>query len=180
MAQPRLAVPKRLRLLHDVLHESDYPFDWSVQIPFEPGFVARYDRDDAVIKGTIAGVGINIGTRVFGALGTIQSGLGIGARAQLDLPFPPDSWNQLLPRVSMIVDATEHFAFRSEFVDGTTFRESKRMEREARYEERRFSVEARWRRIGLIYRGVRQGKQYTTQLAEHQWGSFALEWRPGG
>jgi lipid A 3-O-deacylase len=172
--------PQTQRLLHDVLHESDYPFDWRLQIPFEPGFVVRYDRNDAVIQGTIAGIGLNIGTRTFGALGTIQLGLGVGARAQIDLPAPPAGWELLLPRVRLAVDATEHLAFRNEFVDGTTFRESKRMEREDRYEERRFSIEARWRHLGVIYRGARTGKQYSTQLAEHQWGSIALEWRPGG
>jgi lipid A 3-O-deacylase len=175
---PALAEPMQ-QLFHALGPEYQRPQDWSSQLPFEPGFVARYSRESLVHDfGEPAAWHGSITRRLGATLGTIHTGASIGASTRVVAPSWFMSRSQLVPRLSFRADANVQGVLRDEFLDGTFFRSSDHVSKLPAYAEYGLTTELTWSRFGVGYRAAYTGKQYRDQYKPMKWGSFTAEWRP--
>jgi hypothetical protein len=165
------------------------PVDWSHQLPFEPGFVvavtrrrvvARVGNPDASMERVAEGGASGAAVSVHGsaAVGTIFTGASGGIAALGVLPVAGPSPGARWPRVAVSVEATGYGVLRDEFLDGTFFRSSPRLEKRPFYDEGRVAVELWWSRLRLGYRVAHTGPRYRLQGAPLTWGTLLAEWRP--
>ena len=174
---PALGEPMQ-RFFHSLGPEFQRPVDWSYQLPFEPGFVARYTRTvyarPWVSNDRLRVIGL---ASLGGAFGTIltEGAAGSGIRADGELPGS-DRWS-FMPRFEASADGRVRGVVRDEFLDGTFFRKSQYVRRNPIALEQSVGVALRWRRLALFYQVNHSGKQYDSQPDEAAWGTLAAEWR---
>jgi hypothetical protein len=175
---PALAEPMQ-QLFHALGPEYQRVQDWSSQLPFEPGFVARYSRETRRYDfGTVSGWHGGLAQRLGASLGTIHTGASAGGVVNLIAPPWFVSRSQFVPRLALRADANLQGVLRDEFLDGTFFRSSDRVSKLPFYGEYGFTAELRWSWGSVSYRGAYTGRQYKDQFRPMQWGSFGAEWRP--
>jgi lipid A 3-O-deacylase len=175
---PALAEPMQ-QLFHALGPEYQRPQDWSSQLPFEPGFVARYMRESRMHEfGTNSAWNGFISRRLGASLGTIHTGASVGLAARLAAPHWFGAKSAFVPRLSFRADGGIQGVLRDEFLDGTFFRSSDHVSKLPAYGEYGVTAELTWSRFGVGYRAAYTGKQYKDQFRPMQWGSFAAEWRP--
>lgn len=174
---PALGEPMQ-RLFHSFAPEFQRPVDWTRQLPFEPGFVARYSRTRYerpwVDNDTWSASGF---TSFGGAIGTIltEAVAGAGARADTRLPGS-DRWPSM-PRLEVSADGRVRGIVRDEFLDGSFFRKSEFVKRYPIVFEQSVGAALRWRRLAVFYGVNHTGKQYGAQPQNASWGTLAAEWR---
>ncbi len=156
------------------------PADWSNQLPFEPGFVATVARRRVVASAGAPGqAGVSLTMRESASLGTILTGASAGFVASGTVAPPGgERANWRLPRLTLSADATGFGVLRDEFLDGTFFRASPRLDREPFYAEGGASIEVQWPRVRIGYRAARTGRRYRLQGAPFSYGTLMAEWRP--
>ena len=166
------------RLFHSIVPEYQRPVDWTHQLPFEPGFVARYTRTIYSRPWVNSAAWRVSGFTSFGgALGTIltEGAGGAGLRAEARLPGA-DRWS-FVPRLELSADGHVRGIVRDEFLDGAFFRKSERVPRNPTVFEQSAGVALRWRRLSVSYQVNHVGKQYSAQPADATWGALSAEWR---
>jgi hypothetical protein len=165
-------------LFHSLGPEYQQYTDWSRQLPFEPGFVARYTRRNAVAAfGNGDHVRASLAWNWGGAVGTIRTEAMGGGSAVADLLAfrAPGSESPL--HLILEADARERLVLRDEFLDGTLFSSSESVLKEPFVAEGRASLTLRWRQIDLTYRASRTSRLYKTQPQTRSWGTIEAEWR---
>jgi hypothetical protein len=174
-----LAEPMQ-QLFHALGPEYQHEQNWSRQLPFEPGFVARYTRD-----GGLASVGAaddwngSVRSRLGVSIGTIHTGASVGAVGAIHTPEWFRGRSAFIPRVTLRADFTQQAVLRDEFLDGTFFRSSDHVTKKLSYGEYGFTLQLSWSTVNVAYRGARTGKQYNGQFEPMSWGTLVTEWHPG-
>jgi len=166
------------RLFHSVVPQFNRPVDWSRQLPFEPGFVARYGRSAALQRfgGDSRWRGA-ITSEVGASLGTILTELSAGGGATAEFVFGHDARAKSAPRIAVSAGAKARLVARDEFLDGTFFRSSDRVPKRAFVPEERAAIAFRWRQLGIAYRAHHTGRQYDAQPQPVSWATIETEWR---
>ncbi|MDA1080697.1 MAG: DUF2219 family protein [Gemmatimonadetes bacterium] len=166
------------QFFHSFGREFQRPVDWSRQLPFEPGFVARYTRTSYarawVDDGTWRAVPY---TSLGGAVGTILTEAAAGAGVQASVRIPGSEKRWYVPFVDVTANGRARGVIRDEFLDGALFRASERVKRKPFVFERTFAVALTWQQLTLGYRVNHTGRQYTTQSQATNWSSLTAEWR---
>ncbi len=165
-------------LFHSLGQEYQRPSDWSRQLPFEPGFVARYAK---VVPLLSFGDGerrrSQLSANGGAAVGTIQTSLSVGAEATTDMALGSIGQSALTPRIAFTLGGGMDVVLRDEFLDGTLFRASDRVSKNALVGHAHAAITFRWRQIGVTYRANRVGPQYAGQARPTTWSSIETEWR---
>lgn len=176
---PALAEPIQ-RFFHEIGPAYPKPVDWRHQLPFEPGVTATMVRTHVVAAfGDAMGARGAIAMRGSVSLGTILTGATAGGTGSVSVPIGPAAHDKLWPRLAFSADADLHGVLRDEFLDGTFFRSSDHIAKNAGYDQERASLELQWTRFSAAFRATRAAPQYRLQQAPMVWGTLAVEWRPG-
>ena len=166
------------RFFHSMGAEFQRPVDWSRQLPFEPGFVARYTRTvyayPWVDNDTWRAVPF---TSLGAAVGTIRTEGVAGAGIRTDATLPGYASRWYVPLVEVSFDMHARGVIRDEFLDGAFFRSSERVPRRPFVLEQRFGIGLRWQQLSLGYRVIHAGRLYDAQPEDARWGALAAEWR---
>jgi hypothetical protein len=169
------------RIAHGYGTEYNRPVDWSRQLPFEPGFVARYERSQRVFaRDLAAGWGVALAPHAGAALGTVLTEAVAGLRARADyLPRSSTPVGDTPSRMecSLFADAGLHGVARNEFLDGTLFRVSEHVRSRPLVSDLQAGIALRWRQLGVSYEVHQMGPEYTTRAGSHTWASLSAEWR---
>ena len=170
------------RIAHGYGPEYNRPVDWSRQLPFEPGFMARYERSQRVFTRQLAsGWGLFVDPHAGGALGTVLTEAVAGVRARAEYPTPSSA-----PIVaaapsrlecSWYADAGMHGVLRNEFLDGTFFRQSDHVRSRPWVSDLQTGISLRWRQVGVSYEVHQVSSEYVTRVGSHTWASLSAEWR---
>lgn len=170
------------RFFHSLAPEYQRPVDWARQLPTEPGFIARFARTSRLMAfGNGSRWSGRIDARAGAALGTVLTSATGGATARISIPLgsPSGAQRGWWPRMELAAEAHAHAVARDEFVDGTFFRTSERLDRTPFQDEERASLALHWSQLSVAYRATRLSVQYRGQPTPASWGTLATEWRPG-
>lgn len=169
------------RVAHGYAAAYNRPVDWSGQLPFEPGFVARFERTRRVpLSGEATAWSLGMEPHAGGALGTIlteaTAGVRFRASSSSQRSWLPAEENSRL-QFAFFADATMRGVARNEFLDGTFFQPSAHVQRRPLVSEFEAGFTLDWRRLGVGYRVHTTGPEYTTRTGPHTWASFEVELR---
>lgn len=169
------------RAFHSLAPAFNRPDDWTVQLPFEPGIVLAYDRTQRMFAARDGErFGGDIEPHAGVSLGNIltEARAGVRVRGGFRLRHP---WQvaaeSSTPEISFFADATIHAVARNEFLAGTIFRSSDRVQERVFVPECQGGVSVRWHRLTAIYSVDRTGSEYSARVTGHSWSRLAVEWR---
>lgn len=159
------------RLAHSAAPEFNRPTDWSSQIGFEPGVIARYQQRRRVFSrpGTIdilPSVAANVGNVNTSAEAGIQSRFGWN----LWHPWLPESSPKI--EVAVVTGATARIVVRDIFLDGNTFRSSPRVGHRWLVGGGELGLQVRHRSFTLAYVASTTSRPYAAGPAWHPWSSM--------
>jgi lipid A 3-O-deacylase len=160
------------RLAHSAAPTFNRPTDWSRQIEFEPGAIARYEHSERLVAadGTF---GLDVVPRAAASVGNvITSGeLGMQIRTGWHLPHP---W--LTPTdaasVALVAGISGEAVARNIFLDGNTFQTGPRVGHEPFVGSGEIGLQLRYHVLSLTYRAVSDSRAYTGGPQWHPWASI--------
>ena len=169
------------RVAHGWGPDFNNTFNWSAQLPFEPGIILAYERTQRMLVfGEGGPFGGDVEPHAGASLGNILTGgtAGVRARTGFRLRHPwliaaPSS----TPEVSLFVDATMHGVVRNEFLAGTMFRPSAHVQERPFVPEYQGGISLRWRGWTAMYSIDQTESEYVTRATGHSWSRLAVEWR---
>jgi lipid A 3-O-deacylase len=160
-------------MAHDVGPAFNRPTDWSRQIAFEPGVIARFEHDARFATPSDEPIGIELVPRAGASLGNVLTAADAGARVRFGwhmshpwLPPADDVGFDVLCGVSARAVA------RDLFLDGNTFENGPRVGHEPFVESGEAGFELHVRGIALGYRAVSDSRAYRAGPKWHPWGSL--------
>ena len=161
------------RLAHNVAPAFNRPTDWSRQVAFEPGIIARLEHAARFASPADAPFGVDIVPRAGVSLGNVLSAADAGARARLGWRMS-HPW---LPPVrdigfDVLIGASARAVARDLFLDGNTFQDGPRVGHEALIESGELGFELHVRGVALAYRAVVDSRSYAAGPRWHPWGSM--------
>jgi len=161
------------RLAHNVAPAFNRPTDWSRQVAFEPGVIARVEH--AVRFATPADVplGLDVVPRAGVSLGNVLTAVDAGARLRFGWRMP-HPW---LPPArdigfDVVAGASVRAVARDLFLDGNTFQEGPRVGHDPLVESGELGFEMHIRGFAVGYRAVADSRAYATGPRWHPWGSM--------
>ena len=159
-------------LAHSMAPTFNRPSDWSGQVGFEPGVVARYEQRRRIGTDDRA-LGFDLIPRVAFSAGNIFTGaeVGLQTRTGWHLRHP---W---LPRdgpleIALTGGASARAVARDLFLDGNTFRDSPHVGHEVFVGSGELGVQIRFRALSLAYRAVNDTRSYAAGPKWHPWASI--------
>jgi lipid A 3-O-deacylase len=156
------------------------PAGWIHQLHFEPAFAVLLDRARLVARlggadHAVADVAVHGGA----SLGTVRTAIdaGIRLRAGMNLTHPwlPDQATSSRFQAFAFAGARAAAVGRNLFLDGNTFRDSHRVNREAVVPALEYGLAIRRGSIGVTYRMVVQGREHDHGPARHPYGALGVE-----
>ena len=157
------------RLAHDVAPAYNRPTDWTRQIAFEPGVIARYEQRRRI---SLAGAGDLIPTASV-SLGNVitAADAGIRVRSGWHLAHP---WLPAPTSTGITIDAgiSGRAIARDLFLDGNTFTSGPRVGHKPFVGTADAGVAFRYRALSLEYRAVSQTRAYAAGPKWHPWASM--------
>lgn len=157
-------------LAHSVAPQFNRPADWSRQIAFEPGFIARYQRERRVeLASGVADLIPSASVSAGNVLTDLEAGVHL--RSGWHLPHP---WLPEPPGTSVFVDGglSAQAIARNLFLDGNTFARGPRVGHEPFVGTADLGVGLRVRGLSLEYRAVNQTRAYAAGPKWHPWASM--------
>ena len=158
------------QLAHDAAPKFNRPTDWSRQIAFEPGVIARYEQRRLV--SLIPGVADVIPT-MSASLGNVLTAAdaGLHVRTGWHLAHP---WLPERPSTGIFIDAgvSGQAVARNIFLDGNTFTGGPRVGHEPFVGTGELGIGFRFRALSLEYRAVNQTRAYSAGPKWHPWASM--------
>ena len=160
------------KLAHSAAPSLNRPADWSGQIAFEPGVIARYEqRWRAAISEH--SLGIDIVPRWAANVGNVSTAAEVGVETRI-------GWHLRHPwlptdgpfEVALVAGVTGRAVARDLFLDGNTFRANHDVGHEALLGSGELGVELRLRRLFLAYRAVSDARAYANGPKWHPWASM--------
>lgn len=169
------------RIAHGWAPSLNHTFNWSDQLPFEPGLILAYERTQRMLVfGEGAAFGGDVEPHAAVSVGNIITGGTVGARLRTGfrlqhpwLTATPTS----APEIAFFVDATMHGVVRNEFLAGTMFRASAHVQERPFVPEYQGGVSISWRRWVARYSVDRTASEYVTRATGHSWARMSVEWR---
>ena len=158
------------RLAHSAAPKFNRPADWSRQIAFEPGLIARYEQQRRV--SLIAGIADMIPTAsvsVGNVLTAAEAGLDVRSGWHLAHPWLPER-----PSTGVFIDAgiSGQAVARNLFLDGNTFTAGPRVGHEPFVGKGELAIGFRFRALSLEYRAVNETRAYSAGPKWHPWASM--------
>lgn len=160
-------------LAHDAGPAFNRPTDWSRQIAFEPGVIARFEHDARFATPSDVPLGFEVVPDVGASLGNVLTAADAGARVRFGwrmshpwLPPTRETGFDLLAGISGRAVA------RDLFLDGNTFQNGPRVGHEPFVASGQLGVEVHARGVALGYRAVSDSRAFRGGPKWHPWGSL--------
>ena len=160
------------KIAHSAAPSLNRPADWSSQIAFEPGVIARYEQ---AWRGVISehSFGIDVIPRWAANVGNVSTAgeLGVQTRVGWHLrhPWLPDKGPV---SIAVVAGASGRAIARDLFLDGNTFRENHDVGHETFVGSGELGLELRVSRFLLAYRAVNDTRSYANGPKWHPWASM--------
>lgn len=160
-------------IAHDVGPAYNRATDWSRQIGFEPGVIARFEHDVRLATPTDAPLGAELVPRVSASVGNVITAADVGARVRfgwrMSHPWLPPARDI---GFDVLAGASARAVARDMFLDGNTFRDGPRVGHEPFVESGELGFEIHARGIALGYRAVSDSRAFRAGPKWHPWGSM--------
>jgi hypothetical protein len=160
------------RLAHAAAPEFNRPTDWSDQIGFEPGIIARYRQRRRV---SVAPGVFDVLPVVIATAGNVNTSAEAGVESRLGWhlrhPWLPESASAPT-EVSLVGGVSGKLVLRDLFLDGNTFRSSPRVGHRAFVGGGELGVQVRHRAFTLGYHAYTSSRAYAAGPAWHPWSSM--------
>lgn len=155
------------------------PLGWGNQLPTEPAAALLAEETWYLSALPQADGWLDVMPWTNATLGTLRTAIGVGTRARIGaaLRHPwlvntrAKPWEAYL-FLSGQAEAVGHDLF----LDGSTFGRSVRVDRTPFVSNWDLGVSVRFRRLGLEYRAVTEGKAYRTGPSLHRFGGITVTW----
>jgi hypothetical protein len=161
------------RIAHDVGPAYNRPTDWSRQVAFEPGVIARFEHAERFATPPNAPFGIDLVPHVAASVGNVITAAEAGARLRfgwrMSHPWLPPSRDM---GFNFLIGASARAVARDLFLDGNTFQDGPRVGHEPFVESGEAGFELHLRGISLGYRAVTDSRAYNGGPGWHPWGSM--------
>ena len=161
------------RIAHDFAPSFNRPTDWSQQIRFEPGIIARYEQRRRIVLADVGGMGIDIVPRAAASLGNVTTAaeLGLQTRMGWHLSHP---WlaSTGAAEVAIVAGVSGRAIARDLFLDGSTGGGRSDAGHEPFVESGELGVELSYRWLKLAYRAVSETRAYAGGPKWHPWASM--------
>ena len=159
-------------LAHSMAPTFNRPSDWSGQVGFEPGVVARYEQRRRIGTDDRA-LGFDLIPRLALSAGNVYTGaeVGVQTRTGWHLRHP---W---LPRegpleLTLTGGISARAVARDLFLDGNTFRDGPHVGHEIFVGSGELGLQMRFRALSLAYRAVNDTRSYAAGPKWHPWASI--------
>lgn len=160
-------------LAHRAAPAFNRPTDWTHQLEFEPGVIARYEERRRFVLGERGWFGADVLPRVAGSVGNVTTAAEAGADARVGFHLPhPWLLEQDLFSAAFTAGAAERAIARDLFLDGNTFARSKGVGHEPFVTSANFGVEVRSSAFVLGYRAQIDSRSYARGPKWHPWASL--------
>jgi lipid A 3-O-deacylase len=155
------------------------PAGWEEQLGFEPAVAVRAGGARLVAEERAGGVRVlTLAPRVGVAVGNLLTGASaaVEARVGYGVPHPWGRGAGREPRVAVYATgaARGEWVLRNLFLDGSTFRESARVDKLPLVGEWEAALGVRAGDVVAAFRVVTRGREYHTGPAEHRFSGFVL------
>ena len=169
--------PSLARLTQHIAHDMGPAYnratDWSRQIGFEPGVIARLEHAIRVATPMDTPLGAELVPRVGASVGNVMTAADIGARIRfgwrMSHPWLPPSRDI---GFDVVAGASARAVARDMFLDGNTFRDGPRVGHEPFLESGELGFEFHARGIAIGYRAVSDSRAFRAGPKWHPWGSM--------
>ncbi|MEP6492188.1 MAG: lipid A deacylase LpxR family protein [bacterium] len=160
-------------LAHRLAPEFNRPTDWSRQIRFEPGVIARYERRERIGSASAGPFAMDIVPRVAAAVGNVSTAAELGLQTRLGWhlahPWLPSSD---AAEFAIVAGVSGRAVARDLFLDGSTGGQSPDPGHEAFVGAGELGVELRFHWLNLSYRAVSETRAYAGGPKWHPWASM--------
>jgi hypothetical protein len=161
------------RLAHAAAPKFNRPTDWSRQIQFEPGVIARFERRMYVLDGSLGPLGADLVPLGAAALGNVRTSAELGFTTdvgwKLRHPWLPSG---LAPEIALFGGTTGEAVARDLFLDGNTFRRGPRVGHEPFVVSGNVGARVRYQWLMLEYRVESDSRAYAAGPTWHPWASM--------
>jgi lipid A 3-O-deacylase len=166
------------RFVHGELTQGVLPRGWRHQVANEPGLVLRYELDQRLLRGEVAGLNADLAARVGFELGNVRAGAWVGAmgRAGWGVPDPYAPGAPRALRVYLTASVDLHVVGHDLFVAGSLLRPGG-----VRVEQSRLVTRATLGlmiafhdAVSLTYTHTLVTRQFTAQGGLDSFGALAL------
>jgi lipid A 3-O-deacylase len=161
------------RIAHSAAPRFNRPTDWTRQINFEPGIIARYEQQRRAAIGSGSGLGFDVIPHASASLGNVATAAdaGLQMRSGWNLPHP---W---LPTtgglsIALMAGVTGRAVARDIFLDGNTFRDSPRVGHNPFIASGEAGLTLAYRGATAAYRVLSESRSYAAGPVWHPWGSL--------
>lgn len=156
------------------------PLGWAHQIPFEPGLLLAYERQQEILRASIANVPVlsivphgrvSVGNVLTGASAGLSGRMGYGVTT----PWSTGARAARQP-IELFVESgvREDFVAYDLFLDRGTTRPARHVQKRPWVTQYEFGGGVRWRNAELEYRGITRGQDYTTGRRTQPLGLLVL------
>jgi hypothetical protein len=160
-------------LVHRVAPAYNRPIDWSNQIGFEPGIIARYEQRRRAVALSAGDIGWDVIPRAGASVGNVSTEADAGVQTRLGWKLPhPWLPQSRATSVSLLAGASERAVARDLFLDGSTFGGGPRVGHEPWVTSGELGIELRYERLTLAYRVQSDSRAYARGPAWHPWASM--------
>lgn len=160
-------------LAHRAAPAFNRPTDWTHQLEFEPGVIARYEERRRVVIGETESLGADILPRVAASLGNVTTAAEAGADARIGVHLPhPWLLEQNRFSATLTAGAAERAIARDLFLDGNTFARTNGVGHETFVTSANLGVEVRDGAFMLGYRAQTDSRSYARGPKWHPWASL--------
>jgi lipid A 3-O-deacylase len=173
-------------LVHAVAPYYNRPINWDTQLPFEPGIVLAWDHTERVLAiGEGRRFGADVEPHAGASLGNIlteaRAGMLVRTGFRMAHPWLLAAYDSTdtTPAVTFFADATMHGVARNEFLAGTMFRASPRVDERPLVPEYQVGVTLRLERMSVSWVAHQLSSEYFSRPNGHAWSRLAIEYRYG-
>jgi hypothetical protein len=175
--------------VHGITSSSE-PRGWGTQLENEPGILLTYQRSwRGLATKPLAGLDLDITPHIGGALGNVytyaSAGLTVRVGRSLALDYGPPRIQPSLPGAGFFVP-TDTFGWylfagldgravaRNIFLDGNTFQDSRRVDREPLVGDLQWGITLTWRGARVSYTHVMRSREFESPNRHDEFGSVSL------
>ena len=173
-----------IKIVHAFAPDYNRPVNWDTQLPFEPGVILAWDHTErALAIGEGRKFGADLEPHAGASLGNIltEARAGVTVRTGFKMQHPwllaaIDS-SDTTPAVTFFADATVHGVARNEFLAGTLFSSSPRVDARPLVTEYQAGVTFRLEQISISWIAHQLSSEYDSRSKGHAWSRLSVEYR---
>jgi hypothetical protein len=160
------------RLAHQAAPAYNRPTDWTNEIGFEPGVIAKLERRQRLVLSD-EGFGADVIPRASVNLGNVLTNAEAGFQLRIgrNLPHP---WLPVAEHtsLSLVLGGFAQAVARNIFLDGNSFRDGPRVGHEPFIGGGEIGIELRYKRFTAGYRAVSESRAWSGGPSWHPWSSL--------